>query len=159
MSNLNKPAMPHYDTDKEKTRPGLTIRQHAAITLRVPMSGDPELDAMIREARRLDMATEAMQGLMGRSWDAKNMTGEELFARWAESAGMCADALLAASEPKKADPCEVLRKVGDGTLRHLYRGFCPDSVEGPNVRDPDCPACQAIGDPEPDAEVVKDGQA
>ena len=34
----------------------LTLRQLAAIELRVPQSGDVELDAMIREARRLDIA-------------------------------------------------------------------------------------------------------
>ena len=44
--------------------PGLSIREHAAISMRVPMSGDPELDAMIREARRWDMATAAHQGLL-----------------------------------------------------------------------------------------------
>lgn len=34
---------------------GFSKREHAAIALRVPQSGDTELDAMIREARRLNM--------------------------------------------------------------------------------------------------------
>ena len=36
-------------------------KAQAAIDLRVPRSGIPELDAMIRESRRLDMATAAMK--------------------------------------------------------------------------------------------------
>lgn len=43
---------------------GMTKREHAAITLRVPNSGDEELDAMIRQANRRDAAVAAMQGLM-----------------------------------------------------------------------------------------------
>lgn len=97
MSNLDKPAMPglHPSKDCRYSEEGMTIRQHAAITLRVPMSGDPELDAMIREARRLDMATAAMQGLV---------VGRATYANeWADAAISQADALLTASEPKKAE--------------------------------------------------------
>lgn len=43
---------------------GLTKREYAAIHLRVPRSGDDELDAMIREAQRDALATRAMQGLL-----------------------------------------------------------------------------------------------
>lgn len=43
---------------------GLTKREYAAIHLRVPRSGDEELDAMIREAQRNELATRAMQGLL-----------------------------------------------------------------------------------------------
>jgi hypothetical protein len=39
---------------------GLTAREHAAIHLRVPMSGNPWLDEMITEARRWDAAQAAM---------------------------------------------------------------------------------------------------
>ena len=42
----------------------LTVRQSAAILLRVPESGDPELDAMIRKAQRRDLAAQAMQGIL-----------------------------------------------------------------------------------------------
>ena len=37
-----------------------------------------------------------------------------------------------------------LIKVATGQVRHLYNGACPDGVEGPDVRDPDCPACQVL---------------
>ena len=34
--------------------------------------------------------------------------------------------------------------IATGKIPHLYAGRCPDSVNGPESRDPDCPACQAI---------------
>lgn len=34
--------------------------------------------------------------------------------------------------------------VATGESPHLYEGRCPDYVNGPESRDPDCPACQAI---------------
>ncbi len=37
-----------------------TMQAHAAIHLRVPMSGDDEVDAMIREALRMDLAGQAL---------------------------------------------------------------------------------------------------
>ena len=44
---------------------GLTLRQYAAIRLKVPDSGEEWLDDMIRESRRLDYAGQAMAGLAG----------------------------------------------------------------------------------------------
>lgn len=41
---------------------GITIREHAAIELRIPHSGDDQIDAMIRKANRRDLAKAAMQG-------------------------------------------------------------------------------------------------
>lgn len=103
MSELNKPAMPLPLGTGNMSEPsqsgGMTIRQHAAITLRVPQSGDPELDAMIREARRLDMANASLPEIIaqkdvhdGREWGS---------AAWI--AFQQADAMLAASEPKKGE--------------------------------------------------------
>ena len=68
-------------------------KAQAAIDLRVPRSGIPELDAMIRESRRLDMATAAMKHIVatGENWDA--ITANRSF--------MLADALLAASEKEE----------------------------------------------------------
>lgn len=37
-----------------------------------------------------------------------------------------------------------LRDVGAGAIAHLYRGSCPDPVEGPSVRDDECPACRVL---------------
>ena len=67
-------------------------KAQAAIDLKVPMSGIPELDAMIRESRRLDMATAAMQGML--SCPIQPQSGADMYAR---DAYEIADALLAAS--------------------------------------------------------------
>jgi hypothetical protein len=42
------PGTEGFDLENE----GMTLTQYAAIRLKVPMSGDKELDAMIRESRR-----------------------------------------------------------------------------------------------------------
>lgn len=55
-TNENDPAFP----GPYKVVYGLTAREHAAIHLRVPMSGNPWLDAMITEARRWGAAQAAM---------------------------------------------------------------------------------------------------
>lgn len=52
------------DGDKIKGSKGMTLRQYAAIMLRVPDSGDAGFDAMIRAARRMDFAAKAMQGVI-----------------------------------------------------------------------------------------------
>lgn len=44
--------------------PGMTLRQYAAIKLRVPSSGSDWLDDMIRESNRDELAATAMAGLM-----------------------------------------------------------------------------------------------
>jgi hypothetical protein len=58
--NEHKCAFPVFDgrggADYECTDAGLTAKQYAAIHLKVPRSGDPELDAMIRESRRAEFA-------------------------------------------------------------------------------------------------------
>lgn len=43
-----------------------------------------------------------------------------------------------------ADLIEGLVKIATGELKHVYNGLCPDAVEGPLVRDPECPACQLL---------------
>lgn len=42
---------------------GLTARQYAAIALRVPDSGEPWLDKMIKQARRMDAAESALPAI------------------------------------------------------------------------------------------------
>lgn len=37
-----------------------------------------------------------------------------------------------------------LLKVSSGEIKHLYRGSCPDNLEGYGVRDDECPACKAM---------------
>lgn len=34
--------------------------------------------------------------------------------------------------------------VGAGKLAHLYRGRCPDAIEGSAIRDRGCPACKVL---------------
>ena len=43
---------------------GMTLRQYAAIKLRVPDSGLDWLDEMIREGRRMDYAGQALAGML-----------------------------------------------------------------------------------------------
>lgn len=42
--------------------PGMTLRQYAAIKLKVPNSGEAWLDAMIVESRRLDSFQQVLSG-------------------------------------------------------------------------------------------------
>lgn len=42
------------------------------------------------------------------------------------------------------DLVRQLHAIGTGSLQHLRQGSCPDFVEGPDVRDDECPACQAL---------------
>lgn len=71
------PAYPHEEeyvgmqnnvsTMIKRVIPGMTLRQHAAIELRVPESGLEWLDRMIRRARYLDFAGQALNGMLSRS--------------------------------------------------------------------------------------------
>ena len=71
----------------------MTLRQYAAIKLRVPESGTDWLDDMIRKSNRDYFAAAALTGLMaeggGASWDDD-----------ATNAYLCADAMLKAREAK-----------------------------------------------------------
>jgi hypothetical protein len=42
---------------------GMSLKQYAAIHLKVPRSGDPEIDGMIRESRRAEFAGQALAGI------------------------------------------------------------------------------------------------
>lgn len=62
-------AFPMHVTERDGHRyveglPGLTKTEYAAIHLRVPRSGNAELDDMIRESQRFDLAKAAMQGAL-----------------------------------------------------------------------------------------------
>ena len=58
------PDIYYPNGDIEYGSGGLTKREYAAIHLRVPQSGNEELDAMIREAQRNELASRAMEGLV-----------------------------------------------------------------------------------------------
>ena len=72
----------------------------AAIRLRIPASGDPKLDAMIREARRLDVATAAMQGL-AESFEKTNERRDVIALALSVRSFDIADALLAHREKER----------------------------------------------------------
>lgn len=55
----------------EAYHPGMTLRQYAAIKLKVPNSGTDWLDAMIVESQRDKFAEKAMQGLLASDVQAK----------------------------------------------------------------------------------------
>lgn len=61
---------------------GMTLRQYAAIKLRVPNSGTDWLDEMIRESLRDELAGKAMQGMAGSSsyceygWCQSDLSGQ-----------------------------------------------------------------------------------
>jgi hypothetical protein len=39
---------------------------------------------------------------------------------------------------------QAMIDVAIGKKRHDWRGTCPDSVEGYDSRDPQCPACKVL---------------
>lgn len=76
---------------------GLSLRQYAAIKLRVPDSGTDWLDDMILEARRMDYAGQAQ----GAAWDARDkgyFEGDD--NDMAQCAYKIADAMIAARGQK-----------------------------------------------------------
>lgn len=101
MSNFDSdvPAFPCETTgtdehgDYRLPYQGMTLRQYAAIKLRVPNSGTDWLDEMILASLRDELAAKALQGMAGshayceRGWDQKDLVGQ---------AYELADAMLAA---------------------------------------------------------------
>lgn len=62
-NNLSFSAFPSVGTiDSCSVTTGLAKLEHACIALKVPKSGNAELDALILEARRMDLAGRLMQG-------------------------------------------------------------------------------------------------
>jgi hypothetical protein len=70
----------------------MTLRQYAAIHLKVPRSGDEKLDAMIRDSRRAEFAGRIMAGML--AWEKTKVDPEGE----SEAAFTFADALLAGWE-------------------------------------------------------------
>lgn len=71
---------------------GMTLREYAAIKLRVPESGTDWLDEMIRKSMRDEFAAKAMQGYLTHE-QAANCCSVDLVARWSYE---MADAMLRA---------------------------------------------------------------
>lgn len=65
--NANEPAYPQrFGNPQKGYEPdiGFTKPERACIDLRIPRSGDKELDALIAEAQRRDLAAMAMQAMV-----------------------------------------------------------------------------------------------
>lgn len=73
----------------------MTLREYAAIALKVPASGTKWLDEMIEQSLRNDIAANAMQGLLkvNRPTDIGGLRQE-----WANEAYLLADAMRKASK-------------------------------------------------------------
>ena len=79
----------------------MTLRQYAAIKLRVPDSGTDWLDDMIRKSNRDYFAAAALQGnLAGQSIDVGYYEGKDAWNKAAKDAYAVADAMLKAREAK-----------------------------------------------------------
>jgi hypothetical protein len=84
--------------------PGMTLKQYAAITLKVPRSGDPELDAMILESRRADFAEKAMEGMVFQMFsETDERINRSTAKNFSEQVGFLADAMLAEWEKAKEE--------------------------------------------------------
>lgn len=86
-------AFPQYERIGEIAHAydGMTLRQYAAIKLRVPDSGTDWLDEMIDKACRLDASELALAGVLANPNGGSN--GDRDFAHWAQQ---CAKSLTEA---------------------------------------------------------------
>lgn len=94
-SPIEEHAYPFVELDAEgkpvAIETGMTLRQYAAIKLRVPNSGTDWLDEMIREARRDELAARAMQSY----FQTQGGRTSEYALKWtAEKALEMADAMV-----------------------------------------------------------------
>lgn len=87
------PAFP-VPVQNYKDQEGMTLRQYAAIKLRVPDSGCDWLDAMIEKASRDDFAAKAMQGILAACLEEPDWTADESDSAVARNAYNIADAML-----------------------------------------------------------------
>lgn len=93
-TNTGGPAFPSHGSMGEVSHEGMTLRQYAAIKLRVPESGLDWLDAMIERANRDAFAGQALAGFSG---SGAHGSPEQ----WAAVSWKIADAMLAAREAKQ----------------------------------------------------------
>jgi hypothetical protein len=89
---------------------GMTLPQYAAIHLLVPCSGDPELDAAIRQSRKLAFVE---RQLVGMYVEGSSYVDQDTADRIAAQAFRVADALLAEWE-KEAVKAMDASKQGKG---------------------------------------------
>jgi hypothetical protein len=102
----NYSAFPVYDSrdsssDYECIDAGMSLRQYAAIHLRVPRSGDPELDAMIRESRRIEFAEKALGIITDKAMTFPDAKLHDWMGYAANQSLLFADAMLEEWENKQ----------------------------------------------------------
>ena len=92
MSNTNQSAFPSTITDDSLHVQGMNLREYAAIHLKVPSSGNEELDALIWESMRNDLAAKAMPAV----WSNidPEMPFDVAVTQTAEAAYELADAMM-----------------------------------------------------------------
>lgn len=97
MTHIYEPAFPGTEGNGlNHGCPGLTARQYAAIHLRVPDSGEPWLDAMIKRSRHADLVAAALQGEFAAQSEGSGFY--ETFKTLGSKCHAAADAIM--KEPK-----------------------------------------------------------
>ncbi len=97
MSEPASPIVQKYDEDGRVSPvflPGLTKRELACIELRIPETGDEELDALITKARRQKIAAKAMQGILAGGTGLRTILEMNLEPEYVSLAVILADALI-----------------------------------------------------------------
>lgn len=102
MNDLDKPAVPvQIENQTSKLMEvgiyfgGLSKREYAAIHLRVPNSGNEELDTMIRQAQRMELAKAAMQAHVTKEIPIQGDMFDATISQWSFE---MADAMLKEGE-------------------------------------------------------------
>jgi hypothetical protein len=95
MSDKHTSAFP-LATDGGHFSEGMTLRQYAAIKLKVPDSGTEWLDEMITKSLQNDFAAKALQGYMVGLKPAQDIGPDMHQARIADAMYSMADAMLRA---------------------------------------------------------------
>ena len=95
-----------------------------------------------QDAGLLEQAASMLEGLANDERNRGNCSSSEGAACSAHAIRRLAPAMLRAGQ--NAAAWQTLRDYAEGRIDHANAGSCPDSIEGPAVRDPECPVCQAL---------------
>jgi hypothetical protein len=97
--SINIPEVDYYGHPIKPCNSGMTPKQYAAIQLKVPRSGDPEIDGMIRESRRAEFAGQVLKGL----FSGNGFVDKTQAAYLAEQCHISADIMLAEWEKEAGE--------------------------------------------------------
>lgn len=99
---------------------------------------DGPFDEILATAPDLDTIAIELADLQALNWVAADGTARmEVLLR--------ATAIVRNTAPDLLERVRRLEQIADGRIQHVYRGSCPDQVEGPDIRDPECGACEILG--------------